>query len=101
MHGARAASSIRNDPTGRCAAVDANRSSCGRVAGRATSGVLGVALWRAYPRPAMTPIGTASSNGISFAWFYDSPGRTVVACRVGQAGDTLDCKARATLPPTQ
>jgi len=49
-------------------------------------------------RPVVTPMGTSSSNGTSFAWFYDSTDRTVVACRIGQApGDTIDCKAKTTL----
>ena len=56
-------------------------------------------LLRADARPAMTPIGTSSSNGTSFAWFFDSGERVVIACRNGQApGDALDCKAKATLP---
>jgi hypothetical protein len=50
-------------------------------------------------RPALTPIGSSSSNGVSFAWFYDPSQQTVYMCRAGQgAGDTLECKARATLP---
>jgi hypothetical protein len=54
---------------------------------------------RADARPAMLPIGTSSSNGTSFAWFFDSTERAVIACRIGQAsGDALDCKAKATLP---
>jgi hypothetical protein len=54
---------------------------------------------RADVRPAMAAVGSSSSNGVSFAWFYDSTERTVVACRIGQApGDTVDCKARTTLP---
>lgn len=65
----------------------------------ATYGIHAYAQMRADARPSMTPIGSSSSNGVSFAWFYDSPGRTVVVCRVGQApGDAVDCKARATLP---
>ena len=56
----------------------------------ATYGVYAYAQMKADARPAMSPIGTASSNGISFAWFYDPPTRTVVVCRVGQAsGDTV------------
>jgi len=45
----------------------------------------------------VTPIGTSSSNGISFAWFFDNSERTVYVCRTGQA-DAVDCKAKATLP---
>ena len=54
---------------------------------------------RLDPRPTVSAIGTSSSNGISFAWFYDAAERTVVVCRMGQgAGDPLDCKAKTTLP---
>jgi len=54
---------------------------------------------RADLRTAVMPISSSSSNGFSYAWFYDSNERTVVACRIGQAsGDTVDCKAKATLP---
>ncbi len=50
-------------------------------------------------RTAVTPIGTSSSNGISFAWFYDSNERTVFVCRAAQgAGDAIDCKAKSQLP---
>ena len=54
---------------------------------------------RADARAVMAPIGSSSSNGISFAWFYDSTDRTVFVCRIGQApADAMDCKAKATLP---
>ena len=54
---------------------------------------------RADLRPALAAIGTSSSNGISFAWFYDASERSVVVCRAGSAaGDALDCRARAVLP---
>ena len=54
---------------------------------------------RADARTVMTPMGSSSSNGISFAWFYDSTDRTVFVCRIGQApADAMDCKAKATLP---
>jgi hypothetical protein len=43
------------------------------------------------------PISSSSSNGISFAWFYDSAERAVYVCRTGP-GDAIDCRARATLP---
>jgi len=49
-------------------------------------------------RPTAAPIGTSSSNGISFAWFYDPAERTVYVCRAGSGGDVLECKARAQLP---
>ena len=47
-------------------------------------------------RPALAPIGTSSSNGLSFAWFYDPTDRAVYVCRSG--GDTLECKAKSQLP---
>ena len=50
-------------------------------------------------RPAATPIGTSSSNGVSFAWLYDASARTVYLCRAGQASNTApDCSATTTLP---
>ena len=50
-------------------------------------------------RQAVTPMGTSSSNGVSFVWFYDSLERAVYVCRTGQSsGDPVDCKARTTLP---
>ena len=72
---------------------------------------LGVALCVGYalhasaqPRSAdfrqnVVPVGTASSNGVAFAWFYDPADRTVHVCRTGQsATDGLDCRAKTTLP---
>jgi hypothetical protein len=50
-------------------------------------------------RTAVTPMGTSSSNGVSFAWFYDSNERTVFVCRAAQgAADAVDCKAKTQLP---
>jgi hypothetical protein len=50
-------------------------------------------------RTAVTPMGTSSSNGVSFAWFYDSTSRTVHVCRTPQtSGEAVDCKARTQLP---
>ncbi|MEO7851828.1 MAG: hypothetical protein ABIR94_06170 [Rubrivivax sp.] len=50
-------------------------------------------------RTTVTPMGTSSSNGISFAWFYDPTDRSVYVCRTAQAaGDAIDCKARTQLP---
>jgi len=50
-------------------------------------------------RTAVTPMGTSSSNGVSFAWFYDPTDRSVHVCRTTQAGgDVIDCKAKAQLP---
>jgi hypothetical protein len=54
---------------------------------------------RAEVRPAVTSLGSSSSNGISFAWFYDPTERMVYVCRAGHGGgDTVECKARTTLP---
>ena len=54
---------------------------------------------RTDARAAATPIGNSSSNGTSFAWFYDHTERTVFVCRISQAStDTVDCKAKTTLP---
>jgi hypothetical protein len=52
---------------------------------------------RVDTRAAVTSIVSSSSNGVSFAWFYDPAERTVYACRTG-TGDTVECKARTTLP---
>lgn len=49
-------------------------------------------------RPTVVTIGSSSSNGVSFAWLYDATERTVYVCRVGQGADTLDCRAKSTLP---
>ena len=50
-------------------------------------------------RTAVTPMGTSSSNGVSFAWFYDPTDRSVYVCRTAQTtGDAVDCKAKAQLP---
>ena len=49
-------------------------------------------------RPALTPISSSSSSGVSFAWFYDPTLQTVYVCRAGQGiSDTIECKAKATL----
>ena len=54
---------------------------------------------RADTRAALTPIVSSSSNGVSFAWFYDPAERTVFVCRAGQGGpDTVECKAKTALP---
>ena len=54
---------------------------------------------RADVRPPLTPVGTSSSNGVSFVWFYDPPERSVVVCRMGSAAnDQPDCTRRAALP---
>jgi hypothetical protein len=68
------------------------------VVALAAYGLHAFAQIRADARPAVSPIGSSSSNGVSFAWFYDNSDRTVFVCRIGQAsGDTVDCKARTNL----
>ena len=52
---------------------------------------------RVDTRGAVTTIASSSSNGVSFAWFYDPADRAVYACRAGP-GDTVECKARTMLP---
>jgi hypothetical protein len=49
-------------------------------------------------RTAVSTLGTSSSNGVSFAWFYDPADRTVYVCRTAQSGDGIDCKSKTTLP---
>ncbi len=59
----------------------------------------GWAQGRIDVRVAVTPMGTSSSNGVSFARFYDSADRSVYVCRTLPAGgDAVDCKAKAQLP---
>ena len=48
-------------------------------------------------RVVVTSIGSSSSNGTSFAWFYDGSERTVYVCRVGP-NDAVECKSKTTLP---
>ena len=62
-------------------------------------GLHALAQSRIDVRPAVTPMGTSSSNGVSFAWFFDANSRTVHVCRAGQnPGAPLDCRAATTLP---
>ena len=69
------------------------------VAAIATYAIHALGQLRADARALVTAVGNSSSNGTSFAWFYDSAERTVFVCRMGQGpGDSLDCKAKATLP---
>jgi len=56
-----------------------------------------LAQMRADARQVPGAIGTSSSNGIAFAWFYEPSDRTVYVCRTGP-GDSVECKGRATLP---
>ena len=54
---------------------------------------------RADIRQSVTVVGTSSSNGMSFVWFYEPTERSVYACRTGESSsDPVVCKARATLP---
>ena len=62
-------------------------------------GLYAFAQPRVDARTAATPIGTSSSNGVSFAWFYDATDRTVYVCRAGASGgDGVDCRPKTTLP---
>jgi len=61
-------------------------------------GFYAFAQGRPDARPTVVSVGSSSSNGISFAWLYDATERTVYVCRVGAAADSLDCKAKTTLP---
>ena len=62
-------------------------------------GIHVLAQGRPEVRMAITPVGSASSNGVAVVWFYDSAERTVYACRTGQGGsDVVECKGKATLP---
>ena len=67
------------------------------VAALAGFGFHALAQVRTDTRQIPSPMGSSSSNGISFAWFYEANDRTVYVCRTGP-GDSLDCKARAVLP---
>ncbi len=61
-------------------------------------GVFAFAQGRTDLRTAVTPIGSSSSDGISFAWFYDPAERTVYVCRTSQGAGAPDCKGKAVLP---
>ena len=65
----------------------------------ATYAIHALGQLRADARAVVTAVGNSSSNGTSFAWFYDSGERTVFVCRIGQGpAEPLDCKAKASLP---
>jgi hypothetical protein len=49
-------------------------------------------------RPTVVTLGSSSSNGVSFAWLYDSTERAVYVCRIAAGADSIDCKAKTTLP---
>lgn len=68
------------------------------VALAAGYGLHAVAQNRFDVRPALAPIGTSSSNGVSFVRLYDPTDRAVYVCRAGSGGDALECKAKAQLP---
>jgi len=61
-------------------------------------GVHAVAQTRVDLRPAVMPIGSSSSDGMSFAWFYDASNRAVYVCRTGKGIAAVECKGSATLP---
>jgi len=61
-------------------------------------GLHAMAQSRFDARTTAAPMGTSSSNGVSFAWFYDPSQRVVYLCRAGSAGDAIDCRAKAQLP---
>jgi predicted GNAT superfamily acetyltransferase len=62
-------------------------------------GIRAVAQREIDVRPAAVPVGTSSSNGVSFAWFYESSERAVYVCRVDAAPrDKVACSAKAMLP---
>ncbi|MGA8054913.1 MAG: hypothetical protein WCA12_13810 [Burkholderiales bacterium] len=61
-------------------------------------GVFAFAQGRTDLRTAVTPIGSSSSDGISFAWFYDPAERTVYVCRMSHGADAPECKGKAVLP---
>ncbi len=62
-------------------------------------GLHALAQGRLDLRASVVPLGNSSSNGISFAWFYDQSERTVYVCRAGHgSGDTVECRGRANLP---
>ena len=74
----------------------------GKLAASVLIGLLAIGAFHALAqgridvRPTLTAVGTSSSNGVSFAWFFDPQNRTVHICRTGQdANAPLECKASA------
>jgi hypothetical protein len=49
-------------------------------------------------RSAVTAIASSSSEGVSFVWFYDPSDHAVYACQTRGGQNTVECKARTTLP---
>ena len=73
--------------------------AAGVVAMLCGSALYALAQPRIDVRPAVTPMGTSSSGGVSFAWFYDAQSRTVYLCRAAERGSAApDCRSTATLP---
>ena len=52
---------------------------------------------RINTQSAVTAIASSSSEGVSFAWFYDPAERAVYVCQAGR-GAQVECKTRTTLP---
>ena len=55
------------------------------------SGAYAFAQNRIEVRPSLVPVGSSSSNGLSFAWFHDPSTRSVYACVVGSSSE-VTCK---------
>ena len=69
------------------------------IAALAGYGLHAFAQSRFEVRPPVSALASSSSNGVSFAWFYDPADRTVYVCRAGTGGsDGVECKSRTTLP---
>ena len=69
------------------------------IAALAGLGLHVFAQGRADVRPAVTSLGSSSSNGLSFAWFYDPTERTVYVCRAGHgSGDTVNARRKQLCP---
>lgn len=49
-------------------------------------------------RPLVAPVGTSSSDGVSFAWFYDASNRNVYVCRSGKGVEGIECRSGRALP---
>ncbi len=56
---------------------------------------------RADFRQGVLPMGSSSSNGVGFAWFYDPADRTVHVCRTGQGGAKRSTAKRRRRCPDQ
>jgi hypothetical protein len=75
-----------------------------KIAGVAlVAGLLGYWLFAAAQtpidvRPPVSPMGTSSTDGVSFAWFYDTTSRHVYVCRSGKGVEGIDCRSSRALP---